>query len=78
MAIEPLVSGQQLIALPRAGTGKASWVNCKSSDRFATFARFALLCFALQQACAFIEFCMPGIGDAAARADESVSLIVLA
>jgi hypothetical protein len=45
--IDPVVSGQQLIALLRTGEGTATSLNRRSIDRDASF---ELLCFALQQA----------------------------
>jgi hypothetical protein len=68
-AIEPLVSGQQFIALPCAGSGIANCVN-SPGVAFADADRFAPFRFAWQHACASIA---PDIAWAAVAASESIS-----
>ncbi|HEV8138900.1 MAG TPA: hypothetical protein VGP81_03955 [Pyrinomonadaceae bacterium] len=72
--IEPLVSGQQLIALLCAG-GTANSVNSLGFDCVAEADRFAPLRFALQQACASIDPDMCDIAFATASAAVSMSRI---
>jgi hypothetical protein len=73
-AIEPLVSGQQFIALPCAGSGIANCVN-SPGVAFADADRFAPFRFAWQHACASIAPDICGIAWAAAAARESISAI---
>jgi hypothetical protein len=70
--IEPVVSGQQLIALLRTGSGIA---NSLRLDCVAEADRFAPLRFALQHACASIEPDILGIACATASAAASMSRI---
>jgi hypothetical protein len=74
MTIEPVVSGQQLIATLCAGNGTVNSLNwlgagCVARDRFES------LRFALQHACASIEPDICVIEDMSVASDESVSRI---
>jgi hypothetical protein len=73
--IEPVVSGQQLIALLCTGGGTVNSVNSLGFDCVAGADRFAPLRFALQQACASIAPDMCDIAFATASAAVSMSRI---
>jgi len=73
--IEPVVSGQQLIALLCTGAGIANCVISLPLDCATELDRFAPLRLALQQACASIEPDMCAIACPSAAAGESISAI---
>ena len=78
MTIDPLVSGQQLIASLDDKGGSASGISSRAADFVNELAeRFDELCRALQQACASIEADIPAIDCSAACAGASIFAIAL-
>jgi len=78
ITIDPLVSGQQLIASLDDKGGSASGMSSRAGDFVNEPAeRLDELCRALQQACASIEADIPAIGCSVAWAGVAIFAIAL-